>query len=48
MWRDCGLPEHFLGNGGTNHKLVAFAERFRDQGWKLCMQSVQRAIDEQI
>jgi hypothetical protein len=27
LWRECGLPEYFLGNGGTNHKLVAFAER---------------------
>lgn len=27
IWRECGLPEWFLGNGGTNHKLVAFAER---------------------
>lgn len=30
LWRECGLPEHFLGNGGTNHKLVAFADRVRD------------------
>lgn len=26
MWRDAGLPEYFLGNGGTNDKLVVFAE----------------------
>lgn len=26
IWRECGLPEYFLGNGGTNHKLVAFAK----------------------
>ena len=26
LWRECGLPEYFLGNGGTNHKLVAFAK----------------------
>ena len=25
IWRECGLPEYFLGNGGTNHKLVEFA-----------------------
>jgi hypothetical protein len=24
IWRECGLPEWFLGNGGSNHKLVAF------------------------
>jgi len=30
LWRECGLPEHFLGNGGTNHKLVSFAARIRD------------------
>jgi hypothetical protein len=29
LWRECGLPECFLGNGGTNHKLVAFADRIR-------------------
>lgn len=29
LWRDCGLPEYFLGNGGTNHKLVEFARRLR-------------------
>lgn len=27
LWRESGLPEYFLGNGGTNHKLVAFARR---------------------
>jgi hypothetical protein len=26
IWRECGLPEYFLGNGGSNHKLVAFAK----------------------
>lgn len=26
IWRKCGLPEYFLGNGGSNHKLVAFAK----------------------
>lgn len=30
LWRECGLPEYFLGNGGTNHKLVEFARRIRD------------------
>lgn len=23
LWREVGLPEYFLGNGGTNHKLYA-------------------------
>lgn len=27
IWRECGLPEYFIGNGGTNDKLVEFAER---------------------
>ncbi len=27
LWRDCDLPEWFLGNGGTNHKLYDFARR---------------------
>lgn len=26
IWRECGLPEYFLGNGGTNDKLVRFAD----------------------
>lgn len=26
MWRECGLPEFFLGNGGSNAKLVQFAK----------------------
>lgn len=30
IWRECGLPEYFLGNSGTNHKLVAFAKRLRE------------------
>lgn len=30
LWRECGLPEYFLGNGGSNHKLVEFARRIRD------------------
>ena len=25
LWREAGLPEYFLGNGGTNRQLVAFA-----------------------
>jgi len=29
IWRECGLPEYFLGNGGTNRKLVEFARRCR-------------------
>jgi NTP pyrophosphatase (non-canonical NTP hydrolase) len=28
-WRDAGLPEYFLGNGGTNHGLYAFAAALR-------------------
>ncbi len=30
LWRDCDLPEYFLGNGGTNHKLVEFARRAKE------------------
>jgi hypothetical protein len=32
LWREVGLPEYFLGNGGTNHKLVAFAKALVSQG----------------
>lgn len=32
LWREVGLPEYFLGNGGTNHKLVAFAKACFRQG----------------
>lgn len=31
IWRDVGLPEYFLGNAGTNHRLVEFANRLREQ-----------------
>lgn len=30
LWRKAGLPEYFLGNGGTNRKLVAFAALIRE------------------
>ena len=26
LWREAGLPEYFLGNGGTNSKLYKFVE----------------------
>lgn len=29
LWRKAGLPETFLGNGGTNRKLVRFARLVR-------------------
>jgi hypothetical protein len=31
IWRECGLPEFFLGNGGTNGKLCEFAKRVADK-----------------
>ena len=31
LWRECGLPEYFLGNGGTNHLLVALEKRIRTE-----------------
>lgn len=30
LWREVGLPEYFLGNGGTNHKLYALYDAIRD------------------
>lgn len=36
LWRECGLPEYFLGNGGTNHKLVAFAARIQSERTHHC------------
>ena len=30
LWREAGLPEYFLGNDGTNQKLVAFTEAVAD------------------
>ncbi len=30
LWRECGLPEYFLGNGGTNHRLLEFARRAKE------------------
>lgn len=32
IWREVGLPEYFLGNGGTNHRLVEFARRCAEAG----------------
>lgn len=32
LWRKAGLPEYFLGNGGTNYRLVAFAQACFSQG----------------
>lgn len=32
LWRECGLPEYFLGNGGTNTKLYDLYERIRSAG----------------
>ncbi len=29
LWRDAGLPEYFLGNGGSNTKLYEFARLCR-------------------
>lgn len=29
LWREVGLPEYFLGNGGTNHKLYALFDAVR-------------------
>lgn len=29
LWRRAGLPEYFLGNGGTNERLVLFAQMCR-------------------
>ncbi|MBS4046547.1 MAG: hypothetical protein KG075_09425 [Alphaproteobacteria bacterium] len=29
LWREAGLPEYFLGNGGSNVDLVKFAELIR-------------------
>ena len=29
LWREVGLPEEFLGNGGSNHKLYHLYDRIR-------------------
>jgi hypothetical protein len=29
LWREVGLPEYFLGNGGTNTKLYALYDAIR-------------------
>jgi len=29
LWRQCELPEYFLGNDGTNHKLYALYDAIR-------------------
>ncbi len=32
LWRECGLPEYFLGNGGTNDALLLFFENAKARG----------------
>lgn len=34
LWREVGLPEYFLGNGGTNRKLFALYDAIRKQKMK--------------
>ena len=33
LWRECGLPQYFIGNGGTNHRLLAFYKAAYKEGW---------------
>jgi hypothetical protein len=30
LWREARLPEYFLGNGGTNHKLLEFIRLYNE------------------
>lgn len=46
LWRECGLPEYFLGNGGTNHKLVAFMDRIRSEGEVVTFSSAPKDLRE--
>jgi len=36
LWRECDLPEYFLGNGGSNDKLYALYDRIIEQCAKVC------------
>lgn len=37
LWRECGLPEYFLGNGGTNNKLYALHRAIIEECAKVAM-----------
>ena len=45
LWRAAGLPEYFLGNGGTNHKLVAFASMIAAAEREECVKIVETVDD---
>jgi len=36
LWRQAGLPEYFLGNGGTNDRLVEFAKLIQQATVRKC------------
>lgn len=36
LWREVGLPEYFLGNGGTNEKLYALYDRIVEDERERC------------
>jgi hypothetical protein len=33
LWRECDLPEYFLGNGGSNDKLFCESVDNADEGY---------------
>jgi hypothetical protein len=45
LWREVGLPEYFLGNGGTNTKLYALYDAIRSSslGGKACREALELA-----
>lgn len=42
IWRECGLPEWFLGNGGSNHHLVEFRGRVLEEAARICERRAAR------
>ena len=44
LWREVGLHESLLGNGGTNHKLVEFAKRCAAAGRRDALEEACGAV----
>jgi len=47
LWRQAGLPEYFLGNGGTNDRLVEFAKLIQQATAKRCAEICEQQGHEE-
>lgn len=46
IWRERGLPEHFLGNRGTNWRLLQFAECFYNGGIEAAAREIEAGAED--